>query len=59
VTPGDPCLPTATGFAGSQVLAALRNHDIDPAPLLERLGLSEQGLNEDQIPVRRCAGQAP
>jgi AraC-like DNA-binding protein len=55
VTPGDPRLPTATGFAGRQVLAALRNHDIDPAPVLERLGLSEQGLNEDQIRISAAA----
>jgi AraC-like DNA-binding protein len=56
VTPGaNPRLPTATGFAGRQVLAMLRNHDIDPAPLLERLALSEQGLKEDQIRISAAA----
>jgi len=56
VTPGAyPRLPTATGFAGRQVLAMLRNHDIDPAPLLERLALSEQALKEDQIRISAAA----
>jgi AraC-like DNA-binding protein len=45
---GIPRLPTATGFAAQQAVAALRKHGIDPAPLLERLGLSEQDLNKDQ-----------
>ena len=52
---GTPRLPTATGFAGRQVLAELRNRGIDPAPLLERLGLSEQGLKEDQIRISAAA----
>jgi AraC-like DNA-binding protein len=56
VTPGaNPRLPTATGFAGRQVLAVLRNQGIDPAPLLDRLGLSEQGLKEDQIRISAAA----
>ena len=56
MTPGGtPRLPTATGFAGRQVLAELRNRGIDPAPLLERLGLSEQGLKEDQIRISAAA----
>lgn len=41
-----PRLPTATGFAAGQAVAALRDRHIDPAPLLERVGLSEQDLKE-------------
>jgi AraC-like DNA-binding protein len=48
-------LPTATGFAARRAVVALRNHDIDPAPLLERLGLSEQDVNTDQIRVSAAA----
>jgi AraC-like DNA-binding protein len=48
-------LPTATGFAARRAVAALRSHDIDPAPLLERFGLSEQDVNEDQIRVSAAA----
>jgi len=40
--------PTATGFAAKIVVAALRNRGIDPTPLLERVGLSEQELNRGQ-----------
>jgi AraC-like DNA-binding protein len=42
-----PRLPTATGFAAGQAVAALRAHDIDPAPLLARVGISEQDLTEE------------
>jgi len=56
VTPGGiPRLPTATGFAGRHALVALRNHGIDPAPVLERFGLSEPGLKEDQIRISAAA----
>ena len=56
MTPGGtPRLPTATGFAGRHALVALRNHGIDPALLLERLGLTEQGLKEDQIRISAAA----
>jgi AraC-like DNA-binding protein len=56
VTPGGtPRLPTATGFAARRAVAALRNRDIDPAPLLERFGLSEQAVNEDEIRVSAVA----
>jgi AraC-like DNA-binding protein len=48
-------LPTATGFAARRAVVALRNHDIDPAPLLERLGLSEPDVNTDQIRVSAAA----
>jgi len=37
-------LPTATGFAAREVLAALRRHNIATAPLLLRAGLSEHVL---------------
>ena len=46
-----PRLPTATGFAAGHAVALLRTHHIDPAPLLERLGLSEQDFNKSQIRV--------
>jgi AraC-like DNA-binding protein len=50
-----PRLPTATGFAARRAVVALRNHNIDPTPLLERFGLSEQDVNEDQIRVSAAA----
>ena len=34
-------LPTVTGFAARQAIAALRKHNIATAPLLRRAGLSE------------------
>jgi AraC-like DNA-binding protein len=37
-------LPTATGFAAREAIAALRNHHIATAPLLRRAGLSEHDL---------------
>ena len=37
-------LPTTTGFAAREALAALRKHNIATAPLLLRAGLSEHGL---------------
>ncbi len=50
-----PRLPTATGFAAVQAVAALRDHKIDPAPLLQRVGLSEQDFKDDQ---RRISADA-
>jgi hypothetical protein len=47
-------LPTATGFAAKQAIAALRNHHIATAPLLRRAGLSEHdfaGAENDGNPV--------
>ena len=55
---GIPHLPTATGFAGRHALAALRNHGDDPAPMLERLGLSQQGMKEYQIRISAAAQAA-
>jgi AraC-like DNA-binding protein len=37
-------LPTVTGFAAKQAIAALRTHNLSAAPLLHRAGLSEQDL---------------
>jgi AraC-like DNA-binding protein len=48
-------LPTATGFAARRAVVALRTHNIDPAPLLARFGLSEQDVNTDQIRVSAAA----
>jgi AraC-like DNA-binding protein len=39
-------LPTATGFAAREALAALRKRNIPAAPLLHRAGLSEHELGE-------------
>jgi AraC-like DNA-binding protein len=52
---GTPRLPTATGFAARQAVAELWSHNIDPTPLLERLGLSEPDVNTDQIRVSAAA----
>jgi AraC-like DNA-binding protein len=37
-------LPTVTGFAAKQAIAALRTHNINTAPLLHRAGLLEKDL---------------
>jgi AraC-like DNA-binding protein len=52
---GTPRLPTATGFAARRAVVALRNHNIDPAPMLELHGLSEPDVNTDQIRVSAAA----
>jgi AraC-like DNA-binding protein len=52
---GTPRLPMATGIAARRAVAALRVHDIDPAPLLERVGLSEEDLSQDQIRISAAA----
>lgn len=48
-------LPTATGFAARQAIDALRNRDIEVAPLLRRVGLSEGDLDNRQ---RRISANA-
>ena len=48
-------LPTATGFAARQAIAALRKRDIEVAPLLRRVGLSEGDLDNRQ---RRISANA-
>jgi len=48
-------LPTATGFAARQAIAALRKRDIEVAPLLRHVGLSEGDLDNRQ---RRISANA-
>ena len=48
-------LPTATGFAARQAIDALRKRDIEVAPLLRRVGLSEGDLDNRQ---RRISANA-
>ena len=48
-------LPTATGFAARQAIAALRKRSIEVAPLLRRAGLSEHDLDNRQ---RRISANA-
>jgi AraC-like DNA-binding protein len=52
---GTPRLPTATGFAARRAVVALRARNIDPAPMLERFGLTEEAVNIDQIRVSAAA----
>jgi AraC-like DNA-binding protein len=47
-----PVLPTATGFAARQAVAALRKHNIAVEPLLQRAGLSERDIDAQR---RICA----
>jgi len=51
-------LPTTTGFPARRAVAALRKHDIDPAPLLRRVGLSEQDLNNQENRISSAAQAA-
>ena len=45
-------LPAAAGFSAKQAIVALRKHHVDPAPLLQRAGLSEQSHeNRHRIPA--------
>ena len=48
-------LPTATGFAARQAIAALRKRNIEVAPLLRRAGLSEHDLDNRQRRVSAIA----
>jgi AraC-like DNA-binding protein len=48
-------LPTATGLAARRAVAALRNRNVDPAPLLRHVGLSERDLKERQDRVSAAA----
>src|SRR5580704_16097422 len=41
-------LPTATGFAARQAITVLRKRNIEVAPLLRRVGLSERDLDNRQ-----------
>jgi AraC-like DNA-binding protein len=47
--------PTTTGFATRRAVAALRKRDIDPAPLLQRAGLSEQDLDNQENRISSAA----
>ena len=63
VTEGETeLLPTVTGFAARQAIAALRKHNIATAPLLRRAGLSEYDFARgDSSPLRHrisAVGQA-
>jgi hypothetical protein len=52
-------LPTVTGFAARQAIAALRRHNIAAAPLLRRAGLSEHDFAagaSDPLSPRVSAG---
>jgi AraC-like DNA-binding protein len=59
-------LPTATGFAARQAIAALRKHNIALAPLLKRVGLSEREFDNRlhrisaaaQVKLLQYAGEA-
>ena len=48
-------LPTATGFAATQAIAALGKHKIDVAPLLRRVGLSERDFDNRQLRISAIA----
>jgi AraC-like DNA-binding protein len=48
-------LPTTTGFPARRAVAALRKHNIDPAPILQRAGLSERELNDQQNRISAAA----
>ena len=48
-------LPTTTGFPARRALAALRKHNVDPEPILERAGLSEQELNDRENRISSAA----
>jgi AraC-like DNA-binding protein len=48
-------LPTATGFAARQAIAALGKHNIELAPLLRRVGLSERDFDNHQLRISAVA----
>ena len=48
-------LPTATGFAARQAIAALRKQKIAVAPLLRRVGLSERDFDNRQQRISAAA----
>ena len=48
-------LPTATGFAARQAIAVLRKHNIEVAPLLRRVGLSERDFDNHQLRISAIA----
>jgi AraC-like DNA-binding protein len=55
----ESALPTVTGFAAKQAIAALRKRGVASAPLLRRAGLSERDLAaEGGSPIGRVSAQA-
>ena len=48
-------LPTTTGLPARRAVAALRKQHIDPAPLLQRAGLSEQDTNYQENRISSAA----
>jgi len=48
-------LPTTTGLPARRAVAALRKQHIDPAPLLQRAGLSEQDMNNQENRISSSA----
>ena len=48
-------LPTATGFAARQAIALLRKRNIEVAPLLRRVGLSERDFDNHQLRISAIA----
>jgi Arabinose-binding domain of AraC transcription regulator, N-term len=48
-------LPTTIGFPARRAVAALRKRNIDPAPMLQRAGLSEQDLDNPENRISSAA----
>jgi AraC-like DNA-binding protein len=48
-------LPTTTGFPARRAMTELRKRNIDPLPLLQRAGLSEQDLNDQENRISSAA----
>jgi AraC-like DNA-binding protein len=48
-------LPTATGFSAKQAVIVLRKRNVDPEPLLQRVGLSERNLENRQLRIPAVA----
>jgi AraC-like DNA-binding protein len=50
-----PLLQTAIGFAAKWTIAALVEHSVDPAPVLERAGLAEHDFDNPQFRIPAAA----
>ena len=48
-------LPSATGFAARQAIAALRKHSVPIAPLMKRAGISEEDIDNRQARISALA----
>ena len=53
--PTRPVLPSATGFAARQAIAALRQRNLAIAPPLQRIGLSEHDFDNRQVRISAMA----